>query len=306
MAESPAGSGIYGATVTHDEAFSGAIVWDLGTTPNRWAPEEINPHPEGTSSGNGGSWAGLASPCAVSADAFCTDEDIALEAQNDFHHLAPRSQDLAYGLDGVFAAGARWTMTSEGSDFEEQGVNPGDVVALTRPANVFQGAGGVLFAVDSVSGGTLVLRRLGRASGLGRPAAPAAGLTAVEFRVFSFGPQVGKESQEVRRTWDLDRTDTRTVGRLMEGGEELRRVAVLRVLRWAYTNSETLKDTDSGEAEAHQLAAGGADVAAPTAVGRGRGRGPPVEPVQHDPGVLTDGHARPRRLQRGPLLGPDP
>ncbi len=45
VAESPAGSGIYGATVTLPDTFEGSIVWDTGTTPNLFGTEDINSPP---------------------------------------------------------------------------------------------------------------------------------------------------------------------------------------------------------------------------------------------------------------------
>jgi hypothetical protein len=181
---------------------------------------------------------------AVALAAMCCDEDVAILDPIGFANLAPGSQDLAAGTDGVFAEGERWTLTSATADFAAQGVAAGCVVALTKPQVSFRQPGGDLYGVAGVSGTSVALRKLGRASGVGQPPAPAAGLEGVEFRVVSFAPQVEDESTEVRRSYDLD-DDARGLAKLMEAGEELRRLAALRVLRWAYTTTQALKDTDA-------------------------------------------------------------
>ena len=56
VTETRAGSGIYGATVTYQATFAGAIVWDAGTTPNKFTDQDINP--TGTDAGTGGAGVG--------------------------------------------------------------------------------------------------------------------------------------------------------------------------------------------------------------------------------------------------------
>lgn len=46
VAESPAGSGVYGATVSFADAFDGSITWDTGESTPAYAAEDVGPGPE--------------------------------------------------------------------------------------------------------------------------------------------------------------------------------------------------------------------------------------------------------------------
>jgi len=98
---------------------------------------------------------------------YATDENIALRDPDDFAALSPHHQCLARGTDGVIAAASPWTLTSATVNFATNGVASGNVVVLTLK-NVFV-ASGEAFAVDTVSGNSINLRRLGQATGVGQP-----------------------------------------------------------------------------------------------------------------------------------------
>jgi len=135
---------------------------------------------------------------------YCTDEQIAVRATGDFVVLCPHWQRQAYGADGVFASDDLWTLTSAAVDFEASGVAAGMVVSLTKPTSAYKGSGDLL-AVDSVSGSSVVLRRIGQAaSGTGAPPCPTGGLTGVEFAVPTMGPQIDDASFDLNRRFNID------------------------------------------------------------------------------------------------------
>lgn len=238
VSELQSGTGVYGASITHDATLAGALQWDTGGVSPVYAFEAIEPSSTAASD-SGGSGSVWVSP---SGSDLCVDEDIAILDQVGYPDLVPPSQQVAASDDGVFEAGSRWTLSSDSVDFDGQGVQPGHVVRLTRPPEVF--GTGLLCAVDAVASGSITLRRLGRAAGVGQPPAPAAGVEEVSFEILTFGPQITLESAEVRRAYDLDRLPDRELADLYEQGEELRRLTSLRVLRWAYTVNQVGKDSD--------------------------------------------------------------
>lgn len=169
---------------------------------------------------------------ALTLSSLCSDEDLAVWDPGDFANLAPRSQIVAAGTDGVFAALTPWVLSSASSAFATAGVAAGSIVALTKPQASFQ-QGNNLFGVDAATASTVTLRRIGMSAGFGAPPG-AGGLTGVEFRVLTFAPQIALSSADVRRQYRLGVTPDRDLAALAESGEELRQLATLTTLRRAY------------------------------------------------------------------------
>lgn len=142
--------------------------------------------------------------------AYCTDEDVAVYSPGDVEILTPAGATLAAGTDGVFDALTPWTLTSASVDFEAQGVAAGMLVVLKGGTNGGEGGGqtikgsGVHFAVGSVATTSLTLRRIGFPDGVGQPPGPAAGATAIDFRVCSLSPQIGQASDQLNRLYGID------------------------------------------------------------------------------------------------------
>lgn len=183
-------------------------------------------------------------PVPVAAGAYCTDEDVAAWDGESWLNLVPRSQVLASGVDGVFTPAQPWILTSVSNAFANQGCVAGCVCAITGPATTFPNNGRI-FAIDGAAGNSLRLRTVGRALNVGQAPGPAAGATGVEFTVWTFTPQIATHSTDLRRQFDLDAAPNRSIAYLSEAGEELRQVATLRVLRWAYLVNQRLKDSDA-------------------------------------------------------------
>ena len=183
---------------------------------------------------------------------YATDEDVALRASADFALLCPRDQKLASGTDGYFDASDRWTLRSAATDFEAQGVSPGQVVQLLGPAATFRPPGESLI-VSAVVGSSVSLRRKGQAFGQGQPPAPASGVMGVEFLVATLTPQIAAAGREVAlRLGVSDAASGRSAGDLLDPAD-LRDVVVLAVLRRQYRDMSR----ETGGTGADSLAAKG-------------------------------------------------
>lgn len=171
------------------------------------------------------------------ATVYCTDEDIALRAPMDYANLVPKWQKLASASDGVFLASDLWTLGSASTDFGAAGIKTGHVAVLTAPRTRFSGLG-ELFAIDSVNGSNATLRRLGQTAGVGLPPAPAAGLTAVSFTVYTFAPQIDSASYDANKFFGIDPNLANRSPNLLYDQRELQQFTVLTVLKRAYIASE--------------------------------------------------------------------
>lgn len=166
---------------------------------------------------------------------YATDEDVAVRAGGDFVTLCPAWQQMANGVDGAFAANARWTLTSATVDFLANGVTPNCVVQLTAPKIQFPG-GGALLAVDTVAANTITLRRLHKDVGVGMPPAPAAGLSAVAFSIVTLGPQIEEVSFDIKRRFGIDETIVARGSSWIFDLRDLRQATILTVLAERYTS----------------------------------------------------------------------
>ncbi len=160
---------------------------------------------------------------------YASDEDVALRAPADFALLCPRDQKIAAGLDGSFAAADLWTLRSSSRNFAAMGVAPGHVVQILNPAPQFKPPG-ESFAVESVSGTSVTLRRKGQEAGKGQPPVLSGGLSAVEFLILTLDPQIERACVEFDRRFGLsaDGSDS------LLDPRDVREAIVLSVLHGQY------------------------------------------------------------------------
>ena len=160
---------------------------------------------------------------------YATDEDIAVRAGGDFITLCPAWQQMAYGTDGAFMEGEPWVLTSLTTNFAANNVQPNQVVWLSAPKTQYPG-GGVLLAIDSVSGSSLTLRRLHKDLNVGNPPSPAAGLTGVTFTINTLDPQTEEASFDIKRRFGIDETIVDRASSWVFDLRDLRLATVLSVL----------------------------------------------------------------------------
>ena len=95
--------------------------------------------------------------------------------------------------------------------------------------------GGQLFAVDSVSGSSITLRRLYKDLNVGQPPAPAAGLTSVVFTINTFDPQSAEASFDIKRRYGIDENIVDRGSSWIYDLQDLRMATVLTVLFERYS-----------------------------------------------------------------------
>ncbi len=139
----------------------------------------------------------------ATVDPYCTDEDICLRAVDDFVRVAPDNNKLAAGNDGVLDFLDPWVLESASNDFESLGVKAGHIVHLRHAQTKVFGPNGDLFAIESVSGTSATLRRVGFAAGVGKPPCPAGGISGVEFVVRTLDPQIEDISYEINEKYAI-------------------------------------------------------------------------------------------------------
>ena len=172
---------------------------------------------------------------AQTTPVYATDEDVAAFIGGDFVTLCPPWQQCAQGIDGVFAAGTPWTLTSASVNFQANGVSPNQVVQLTAPKAQYPGSG-ALFAVDTILGNTITLRRLHQDLNVGQPPAPAGGLSAVAFAINTLFPQLEEASFSLKRRFGIDENVTYRSSQWVYDLRDLRMATVFHVLldRYAF------------------------------------------------------------------------
>ena len=170
---------------------------------------------------------------------YCTDEDVAVRARGDYLTLCPPDSILAQGVDGSITGGA-WVLTSATVNFATQGVAKGNVLALSGPQPAFTKSG-QLFAVDSVSGMSVTLRRYGMDPGVGAP--PSSGsVSGVVFSVPTFGPAIASACLDANQMFGLDpNVALRAPGLVYDPANMLGQYCVLVLLHRRYTD-ETRAD----------------------------------------------------------------
>jgi hypothetical protein len=168
---------------------------------------------------------------------YCTDEDLAVRAVGDFSRLCPHWQRLASGTDGVVAGDDLWTLSSPAVNFYLAGVAVGSIFLLTHNTINRYGSSGSLYAVSSVSSttGSVTLRNVGMAAGVGVAPAPAGGMTSIRFEVPTLGPQIEEVSYRINRDYGIDAIDPDREPTDLYDARELRELCVLMVLKDQYT-----------------------------------------------------------------------
>lgn len=184
----------------------------------------------------------MANPSAPLTTVYALDEHIAVHNPDDFAILTPSSQCLAKGTDGVILSSARWDLTSATVDFEASGVASGHVVVLTL-RNVFA-ASGECFAVDSVAGDTITLRRVGKTTGVGQSPGSSVDLSGITFSIQTLDPQIEQESFNLNREYTIDPSIPGRSPDSMYDLRDLRQACVLQVLRDRYLHANRSKDGD--------------------------------------------------------------
>ena len=234
-----AGTGIYWATIS--DSYEGKVLWDTGGGSPVYAVDDVRPTTSAvtvTTSTGTLPTTFLTSP---EASVFCTDEDVAIRAGEDFGKVCPRSQRLAYGSDGAALAASPWVLTSTAVNFGSQGVQPGVVLLLTK-ASAFAPAG-ELFVVASVAGSSVTLRRPGLASGVGQPIT-LTDLSSVAFDCRTFAPQIDNATYQARKFFGIDPNVLGVKPSDLYDPRELQQYTVLNALLQAYTAAEKTAQTD--------------------------------------------------------------
>lgn len=165
--------------------------------------------------------------------AFATDEDIALRAPSDYAILCPRDQKIVAGTDGIISSSNPWILNSASVNFLARGLAPGHVVQLTKPVAVFRSPGETL-VVQSVSMGSVTLRRKGQLPGLGQPPGPATVCTGIEFLVTTLAPQIERATFDLCRRYGIDDLIAGRRSSDLYDPREVREAIVLTVLHTRY------------------------------------------------------------------------
>lgn len=191
----------------------------------------------------------MATPTYSTSPAYCTDEDVAVYSPGDIEVLTPRGATIAAGRDGEFDADSPWILTSATVDFEAQGVKPSMLVVLEggkvvgTDAQLIAGSGGQ-FAVGSVAGKFLTLRRIGFPDAVGQPPGGTAGATSVGFRACSLSPQIGQASDEINRRYGVDAAQIYRGPDYLADVKALELATILTVLTRQYTVNNRVGDGD--------------------------------------------------------------
>ncbi len=101
-----------------------------------------------------------------------------------------------------------------------------------------------LFAIDSVSGSAVTLRRLHKDLNVGQPPAPSAGLTGVTFTISTLDPQIEEASFDIKRRFGIDENIAYRSSSWIYDQRDLRMATVLTVLLARYTQEAR---TDKGD-----------------------------------------------------------
>lgn len=177
------------------------------------------------------------------ATAFCDDEDVLDQCEDDFPSIYPDMGVRAKGADGAIAADS-WVLTSASKDFAAQGVVAGMLCVLEREGDAdAAGIDSTTYAVDSVAGHSLTLRLPGADSGAGEPPGTGADLADVTFTVVTNARYIAEATAWVKRQLDFD-----AAGDLI-AAEDLDELTACRVAQRLYAKaSRNPKDDYAGKA----------------------------------------------------------
>lgn len=174
---------------------------------------------------------------------FASDEQIYIEASSDWGVIVPRSSRAAYGTDGTIAKATPWTLTAPSNDFGDQGVQSGMVISLTA-ANGKPLAPTQFYAIDTVSGTSVTLRRCGFATGLGQAPSPTTDLTGVTFEALTLLPQIESVAYALEEQYSIDPTLANRRPDDIYDQRVFRRLTACRVLFLRYLDANRSKQGD--------------------------------------------------------------
>lgn len=179
----------------------------------------------------------LPAPIPGEANAYCTDEDIAIET-NDFPELVPPNQIDAHGSDGSIFQADPWGLVSPSSDFVANGVRAASLIYLTAPEDVYGSEPGEVFAVaatDPLSAHTLTLRRIGRAAGQGEPPGfRDRDVTGIAFSIKTMLIQIQEATSEIDRDYGVSKFLNTTGAIIPEDWQKINRMCVYLTLAKRY------------------------------------------------------------------------
>lgn len=173
---------------------------------------------------------------------YAVDEDLFVVGGADWATIVPRSNRMAAGVDGVFAANQPWTLSSASNNFASQGVTAGMVVELRGPETLFRTP--QYLAVETVTTSSITLRRPGSPTGEGLGPGPAAGVTGVTFTIHTLKPQIENAAFTLNERYAVD---PRLAGRKPSDIYDqriFRRLTALWVLYNQYANLNRAKTGD--------------------------------------------------------------
>ncbi len=191
----------------------------------------------------------------LSTSVYCSNEDLLVAAPGDYRELMPVSQMVARAKDGVFAAvaGGSWVLQSATVPFLSYAVAAGHVTILTGPVSAFPTPEAVI--IESVTSGSVTLRRLSLPAGMGQPPGPVAGATGVGFMIGTFYPQIERASYDVRKALGMDDGTPGLSTADLYDARELQQATIALVLARQYRDMarQAGKDQDFwAKAKAHQ------------------------------------------------------
>lgn len=171
----------------------------------------------------------------VFAGLYCDDESIADRVGLDWRNSAHRMSRVAGGTDGVFSAGARWTLTSQTCDFAARGLQAGHVLAIRYATGTNATQIDDMLAINATGGElsapySVTLRRIGDAAGFGEPAGPVVGAASVRFDCWSARTNITNYGRQAAERWKLSGRDLDADG-LREMVEEW---TALKTLEWVF------------------------------------------------------------------------
>lgn len=172
---------------------------------------------------------------------FCTDEDIAVQAGDDFAVLSAKLPRIAFGTDGAITGGA-WLLTSVSVNFATNGAASNQVVHVWDK-NTFKG-GGELFAVDSASVSGLTVRWPGQASTAGQSPGGITDVGPLNFEIRTFSAQIESVSYELYQRFGIDENVLLRGPDQIYDARVLQRAAVLSVLYRRYASATRSKEGD--------------------------------------------------------------
>lgn len=180
---------------------------------------------------------------------YATDEDLFIVGGADWSVIVPRSNRMAAGTDGAFAAGEPWDLSSASNDFEAQGVTAGMMVELKGPTTAYNPP--QFLAVETVDGDTITLRRPGSPTGEGLGPGPALGIGSVVFLIHSLKPQIENAAFHLNEAFAVDPSLANRKPSDIYDQRIFRRLTALWVLYQQYANLTRTKAGDFSDKVAY-------------------------------------------------------